>query len=131
MIKVNNTYPGSTLPTVVATTGTPTQIYRNTNNTIFKPTLIIVTNITATAAHRLMLVDCDLSDVGEDTYKDEAYVLLDINVGASETEVLSVENGKLPEGLMFRYGVAGYVTDATLDVKVFVEGTEHFLTTTE
>jgi len=131
MIKVNNDYLGATLPTVIATTGTPTQIYRNTNNTIFKPTLMILTNITATAAHRLLLVDCDLTDTGEDTYKDEAYVLFDTNIAASATEILSVENGKLPENLQFRYGVAGYVTNATLDVKVYVEGTEHFLTTTE
>jgi len=128
MIKVNNTYPGSTLPTVTATATTPTQIYRNTDNTIFKPTLIIATNITATDAHRLLLVDADLSDTGEDTYKSESYVLLDICIPASETVILNAN--QIPDSLQFRYGVAGYVTDSGLDVKVYVEGTERFLETT-
>ena len=131
-MKVNNTYLGSTLPTVTATATTPTQIYRNTDNCIFVPTLMVLTNITATSAQRIMFVDCDLTDGGdEETYKGESYILFEVNIGASEDEILSVENGKLPENLQFRYGVAGYVSDASLDVKVFVEGEEYFLTTTE
>ena len=126
---VNNDYLGATVPTVIATTGTPTQIYRNTDNTVFMPTRIIATNITATAAHRLLLVDADLTDAGEDTYKDESYVLMDINIGASETVILNEDD--IPNALQFMYGLAGYVTDASLDVKVYVEGTEHFITTTE
>ena len=121
---------GATVPTIdAATTGDPEQIFRCTDNTIFRPTLIIATNTTATATHRLLLVDADLTDAGtEEAYKDDLYALLDINIGASATVIL--EGDKIPSGLQFRYGVAGYVTDATLDVKVYIEGTEHFITTT-
>ena len=126
---VNNDYLGGTVPTVIAITGTPTQVFRNTDNTMFIPTLIIATNITATSAHRLLLVDADLTDSGEDTYKDESYALMDINIGASETVILNDDD--IPESLQFRYGVAGYTTDATLDVKVFVEGYEIPTTSTE
>lgn len=127
---VNNDYLGGTVPTVIATTATPTQVYRNTDNTMFIPTRIIATNITATAAHRLLLVDADITDGGtEETYKDEAYALMDINIGASATVYL--DESDMPEGLQFRYGVAGYVTDATLDVKVYVEGYEVLTTSTE
>ena len=126
---VNNDYLGATLPTVIATTGTPTQVYRNTDNTMFIPTKMILTNVTATAAHRLLLVDADLTDAGEDTYKDEAYVLFEINMGASLTVILGKD--EIPESLQFRYGVGGYVTDATLDVKVYIEGYEILTTSTE
>ena len=126
---VNNDYLGATVPTVTAITTTPDQIFRNTDNTMFMPTRIIATNITATAAHRLLLVDADLTDAGEDTYKGEAYALMDINIGASATVILNEDD--IPNGLQFRYGVAGYTTDATLDVKVYIEGREVLLTTTE
>ena len=127
-IKVNNTYLGSALPVIIATTATPTQVYRNTDNTMFIPTLIVATNITATAAHRFILVDADLTDAGEYTYKDEAYDLLDVNIGASLTVILNEDD--MP-GLQFRYGVAGYVTDATLDVAMYIEGYEIPVTSTE
>ena len=127
-IKVNNTYLGSALPVIIATTATPTQVYRNTDNTMFIPTLIVATNITATAAHRFILVDADLTDAGEATYKDEAYDLLDVNIGASLTVILNEDD--MP-GLQFRYGVAGYVTDATLDVAMYIEGYEIPVTSTE
>ena len=125
---VNNTYLGSSLPIIIATTGTPTQVYRNTDNTMFIPTLIVATNITATAAERFILVDADLTDSGEDTYKDEAYDILDVNIGASATVILNEDD--IP-GLQFRYGIAGYVTDANLDVTMYVEGYEIQMTSTE
>lgn len=129
MIKVSNDYLGATVPTVTAITGTPDQIFRCTNNTRFVPTLIIATNLTTTSAHRLLLVDADLTDAGEDTYKDESYALMDIAIPASETKI--IEGDSIPSNLQFRYGVAGYTTDATLDVKVYIEGTEHFTNTDE
>ena len=126
---VNNDYLGATVPTVIATTGTPTQIYRNTDNTVFMPTRIIATNITTHAAHRLLLVDADLDDAGEFAYDAETYVLMDINIGASATVILNEDD--IPNGLQFIYGVAGYVTNADLDVKVYIEGYEIPTTTTE
>lgn len=130
VFKVNNTYTGSDLPVVDVDTTTPDQIYRCTDNTIFRPTLIIITNKDA-AATRLLLVDCDLTDGGtEETYKAETYALFDVAIAASVTVIL--EGDKIPSSLQFRYGVAGYsTTGATADLRVYVEGTEHFLTTTE
>ena len=129
MIKVNNTFYGSTLPVVDVATTTPDQIYRNTDNTIFVPTLMIITNKDA-AATRLWLVDADLTDTGEDTYKSESYVLLDVAVAASVTVMLTGDD--IPQSLQFRYGIAGYSTNgASSDLYIYVEGYEHLLTTTE
>lgn len=126
---VNNTYLGSALPVVIAVAATPTQVYRNTDNTMFVPTKMILTNITAVGAHRIILVDADITDGGtEETYKDIAYDLFDFNIGASLTVVLDKDD--MP-GLQFRYGVGGYVTDATLDVTVYIEGYEVPTTSTE
>ena len=127
-IKVNNVFLGSSLPVIVATTGTPTQVYRNTDNTMFIPTLIVATNITATGAHRFILVDADLTDSGEDSYKDEAYDVLDVNIAASETIILNEDD--MP-GIKFRYGVAGYVSNSAIDVTMYIEGYEIAMTSTE
>ena len=127
---LNNIYDGiSGVPLVDAQADTPDQIYRCTDNTIFKPARMVVTNQTATAT-RLLLVDCDLTDAGsEETYKDEDYFIYDLNIAASVT--VNVDTNEIPSSLQFRNGIAGYSTVANATLSVFVEGTEDFLTTTE
>lgn len=129
-MKVNNTYLGSTLPTVDIDVNTPDQIFRCTDNSVFRPTKMIVTNQSAVAT-RLLLVDCDLTDGGdEEAYKDEDYYVYDLNIAASTTEI--IDTGEIPSSLQFRYGIGGYSTAGALaTLSVYVEGTEHFLTTTE
>lgn len=128
MIKVNNTYLGSDLPIVDVANTTPDQIFRCTDNTIFRPTLIIITNKDA-AATRLLLVDADLDDDDEHDNEAETCAMLDVNVGASSTVIL--EGDKIPSSLQFKYGVAGYSTNgASSELRVYIEGTEHFTSTT-
>ena len=127
---VNNTNAGSDHPTVDVATTTPDQIFRCTDNTIFKPTLIIITNKDA-AATRLQLVDADLTDAGsEETHMAETCTMFDVAIAASITVIL--EGDKIPSSLQFRYGVAGYSTNgASSDLQVYIEGTETFISTTE
>lgn len=128
MIKVNNTYLGSDLPIVDVAITTPDQIFRCTDNTIFRPTLIIITNKDA-AATRLLLVDADLDDDDEHDNEAETCAMLDVNVGASSTVIL--EGDKIPSSLQFKYGVAGYSTNGnSSNLRVYIEGTEHFISTT-
>ncbi|MEA3313553.1 MAG: hypothetical protein U9Q18_04175, partial [Caldisericota bacterium] len=59
----------------------------------------------------------------------ETCAMLDVNVGASSTVIL--EGDKIPSSLQFKYGVAGYSTNGTSsDLRVYIEGTEHFISTT-
>lgn len=130
---VNNTYLGSALPTVVLPIGVghvPDQIYRNTDNTMFVPTVIIATNIDAVAIERLVLVDADLTDGGDEvTYQSDAYNLLDIAMPSSGTVYMGGDD--IPKSLQFRYGVGGYVSTNTIDVIVYIEGYEIPITSTE
>ena len=130
---VNNTYLGSALPIVVLPIGVahvPNQIYRNTDNTMFVPTVIIATNKNAVATERLVLVDADITDGGtEETYQSDAYNLLDINLPSSGTVYMGGDD--IPKSLQFRYGVGGYVSADTIDVIVYIEGYEIPTTTTE
>lgn len=132
-IKVNNTYLGSALPTVTLPIGAghvPDQIYRNTDNTMFIPTLIIATNIDAVATERLVLVDADITDGGaEETYQSDAFNLLDIAMASTGTVILNEDD--IPNSLQFRYGVGGYVSANTIDVIVYIEGYEIPTTSTE
>ena len=128
-MKVNNIYDGiSGIPLVDAQADTPDQIFRNTDNTIFRPTKLIITNQSAIAT-RILLVDADLTDTDEYDYKDEDYFIFDLNIAASTSEIL--EGDEVPNSLQFRYGVAGYSTTALATLSVYIEGTEDFLTTTE
>ena len=130
---VNNTYLGSALPVVVLPIGAahiPDQIYRNTDNTMFIPTRIIATNKNAISIERLVLVDADLTDGGDEiTYQSDVYNMLDINMPSSGTVILSEDD--IPSSLQFRYGVGGYVSADTIDVIVYIEGREIPTTTTE
>lgn len=132
-IKVNNTYLGSSLPTVVLPSGAahvPNQIYRNTDNTMFIPTLIIATNLDAVAAERLILVDADIIDGGtEITYQSDVYDMFDVVMESAGTVILNEDD--IPSSLQFRYGVGGYVSADTIDITVYIEGYEIALTTTE
>ena len=132
-IKVNNTYLGSALPTVVLPIGAahvPDQIYRNTDNTMFIPARIIATNINAVAIERLVLVDADLTDGGDEiAFQSDAFNLLDINMPSSGTVILNEDD--IPSSLQFMYGVAGYVSADTIDVIVYIEGYEIPMTSTE
>lgn len=130
---VNNTYLGSALPVVVLPIGAahvPDQIYRNTDNTMFVPTVIIATNKDAVATERLVLVDADITDGGDEiTYQSDAYNLLDINLPSSGTVYMGGDD--IPKSLQFRYGVGGYVSVNTIDVIVYIEGYEIPTTSTE
>lgn len=123
---VSNDYLGSDRGTaekglVTATGTTPNQIYRNSDNKYFKPKLLVATNRNTSNNERLMLVDADITDSGEDTYKSTSYVKFEIWVLAGDTVVLTEDQLK---GLIFRYGVGGYVTTGTTGVSVFIAGEE-------
>ena len=106
---------------VQATATTPNQLYRNSDNKYFKPTLIIATNEDTANNELLKLVDADLTDSGEDTYKAATYVKFEFWVLAGDTVVLTEDQLK---GLIFRYGVGGYVTTGTTGVVVYIAGYE-------
>lgn len=130
---VNNTYLGSSLPIVTLPIGAahvPDQIYRNTDNTMFIPTLIIATNVDAVAAERLILVDADITDGGSEiTYQSDVYDLFDVVMESANTVIL--DKDQIPKSLQFRYGVGGYVSANTIDVTVYIEGYEVPTTSTE
>jgi hypothetical protein len=132
---VSNVYYGlAGLPLVTAEAGVaadPEQLYRNTDNTIFRPTYMMITSREA-AAEILRLVDCDLTDAGiEVTYKAHGNFLLEVNCAANVTTILN-END-LPKGLQFLYGIGGWLASAAAatGLSVYVEGYEIPLSTTE
>lgn len=106
------------------TTNTPKQLYRNTDDKYFFPNLIVLTNQDDTTTQKVLLVDADLTDSGEDTYKDEQYPVYAVQVPPSDTVILNENDLK---GLSFRYGVCGYNStskSAGSGVLVYINGEE-------
>ena len=121
------------LPMVTATSGTPDQIFRCNNNTLFKPTLIVVTSQESSAC-RLLLVDSDETDAGEDTNNAETKEVFEFWCAANATTTVAESGGDIPipKGLQFQYGVAGYMLSASGNgCSVYIEGYEIPLSTTE
>ena len=104
--EVSNDYLGGDIPEITSeTAATPKQLYRNTDDKYFKLTKLVLTNQSTTTTQIVRLVDADLSDSGEDTYKGESYRKLSIAIGPQTTITLN-EDDFGP--IYFRYGVAGY-----------------------
>jgi len=132
---VNNYYYKSWagLPMVTATSGTPDQIFRCNDNTLFKPTLIVVTS-QESGNQRLLLVDSDETDSGEDTNNAVTKEVFEFWCTANATTTVAESGGDIPipKGLQFQYGVAGYMLTATgSGCSVYIEGYEIPQSTTE
>jgi hypothetical protein len=103
---VNNVGLGGALPEITTeTSDTPKQLYRNTDNKVFYPDLIVLTNQDSSTTQIVKLVDADLSDDGENDYKAETYPIYTVAVGPSDSVVLNRDD---LHGLCFQYGVCGY-----------------------
>ena len=131
-ISVNHGTPASTvsLPELLADygDGTPVdgvQIYRNTDNKIFEPKILIATNLDTTTIQIVKLVDADRTDEGvEDDCVASSYSVYSFAVGPEDTAILNKDELM---GLKFRYGIVGYLkTTKTADsgVEVYVAGVE-------
>lgn len=117
----NNTLAGD-LPAI--TTTTSTQVYRNSDNNIFKPKLIIATNKHTTLKSLVQVTDADKTDTGEDTYAGTTttYNKYLFYVPPNTTKFLYEEDLL---GLVFRYGVCALL-DATnaSGVEIYIAGEE-------
>lgn len=123
---VNNVGSGGAVPEITTQTGTtPKQLYRNTDNKIFEPKLIVLTNLDSTDKQMVTLVDCDLTDSGEDSYKGEDYPIYPkIAVAAQTTVILNEED---LYGLRVKYGIGGYNSTSKASgsgVQVYIAGIE-------
>lgn len=105
-IEVSNDYLGATVPEITTQIDTtPLQLFRNTDNKYLELTKLVVSNRNNVDNQLVKLVDADLTDSGEDTYKAHTYIKLEFWVLAQDTLVLTQKDfGKL----LFRYGVCGY-----------------------
>ena len=120
--KVGCNYLASDLPALTSTSAT--QLYRNTDNKYFKPTLIIATNKHTSTTSLVHLTDADLTDTDEDTYKgsNSAYVKYLFALGPLDTIILTEED---LQGLIFRYGVCGLLDAANATgVEIYIAGEE-------
>ena len=117
----NNTLAGD-LPAI--TSATATQVYRNTDNHYFKPTLLIATNKHVSTTSLVHLTDSDATDTGETTYAGSTttYVKYLFAIGPLDTVWLDEKD---LEGLVFRYGVCALLdaTNAT-GVEIYIAGEE-------
>ena len=131
-ISVNHGTPASTvsLPELLADygNGTPVdgvQIYRNTDNKIFEPKLLMATNLDTATIQIVKLVDADVTDVGvEDDCVASSYSVYSFAVGPEDSAILNKDELM---GLKFRYGIVGYLktTKTAGDgVEIYVAGVE-------
>ena len=122
---VNNVGLGGALPEITSeTSNTPKQLYRNTDNKVFYPDLIVLTNQDSSTTQIVKLVDADLTDDNEHDYQDESYPVYVVAVGPQDTVILDKDD---LSGLCFEYGVAGYNStsvSAGSGVLVYINGDE-------
>lgn len=118
------------LPMITAAAAPPDQIFRCSDNTTFKPTLIVVTSQEA-ADQRILLVDSDQTDAGvEDDNNAETKEVFEF--WALKVGTTIIDGDEIPKGLQFRYGVAAYMlTAAGSGASMYIEGYETPLSTTE
>lgn len=123
---LSNIGSGGALPEVTdEIADDPKQIYRNTDNKVFEPELLVAVNYDDTDIQIMALVDCDLTDAGdEELYKDEDYPIYPFVVGPKDMTILKKNDLK---GLRFKYGIGAYNSDskaAGSGVKIYVAGRE-------
>lgn len=119
---VSNNSLASDLPAITSTTAT--QVYRNSDNHYFKPTVLVATNKHLSTTSLVHLTDSDGTDTGENTYagSTSTYVKYLFVVGPLDTVILDKED---LEGLVFRYGVCALLdaSNAT-GVEIYIAGEE-------
>lgn len=118
----NQPTTGTQITQVTAVSGSTDQIYRNTDNKMFFPKLLIAYNPQSTGGNEqeLYLFDYDATDSEGDNTANKN-VVPRIKVQPEETIIL---NEKDMLGWSFRYGLAGYVSNATDGLEVYVAGVE-------
>lgn len=124
-IEISNDYLGADIPEITTQTGTtPVQLYRCSDNKYLELTKLVLTNQDTTTIQKVLIVDADLTDTDEDTYKAETYRKLAIMIGPQDTVLVNESDfGRI----LFRYGVCGYQStskSAGSGVLVRVCGTE-------
>ena len=115
---VDNAVLGTNIPQTNGTT--EVQVYRCTDNKIFKPTCLTIANPDS-AAHTVYLSDADLTDSGEDTHKAKKKFAVHIAAGSTA----HLEGDELG-GLAFRYGVCAFLDAAASanECEIYVAGYE-------
>ena len=104
--EVSNDYLGADIPEITTQTGTtPKELYRCSDNKYLKLTKLVLTNQDTATTQVVKIVDADLIDTNEDTYKGEAYRKLSIEIGPQDTMFLNNDDFGT---IYFRYGVCGY-----------------------
>jgi len=122
---VNNVGADGGLPEVTSeVSGTPKQIYRNTDGMSFFPVLIVAVNLDTTTIQKMILVDADLTDSGEDDNKGEDKAVFRFTVAPEDTTILTEKD---LAGLVFRYGIGAYNSTSKSSgsgVVIYVAGEE-------
>jgi len=114
--RVTNMQSATKVPLVIATAAVPTQIYRNSDNTVIELTLLVIRNPHGVDSQDLKLLDYDVTDT-EGSADITKYLVPMIRVEPHQTIKRTAEELK---GWKFKYGVAGYVTTAN-GLEVYVE----------
>lgn len=115
---VDNAVLGTDIPQTNGTT--EVQVYRNTDNKIFKPTCLTIIN-PDTDDTVVYLSDADLTDSGEDTHKAKKKFAVEIAAGSS----VHLDEDDL-KGLAFRYGVCAFLDAAVAatECEIYIAGYE-------
>ena len=115
---VDNAVLGTNIPQTNGTT--EVQVYRNTDNKIFKPTCLTIID-PDTDDTVVYLSDADLTDSGEDTHKAKKKFAVEIAAGSSVH--LTEDDLK---GLAFRYGVCAFLDAAVAatECEIYIAGYE-------
>ena len=120
---VSNNYLASDLPAITSTTAT--QVYRNTDYHVFKPTFLIATNKHVSTTSLVHLTDGDITDAGvEDDYigSTTTYIKYLFALGPLDTIILDKDD---LQGLVFRYGVCALLDAANATgVEIYIAGEE-------
>lgn len=107
------------------TTTSAAQLYRNTDNHIFKPKLLVATNKHVSLTSLVHLTDGDITDAGvEDDYIGSTTTYVKYLFALGPLDTLFLDEKDL-EGLVFRYGVCALLdaTNAT-GVEIYIAGEE-------
>lgn len=118
----NQPSAGTQATQVTATSGSTSQIYRNSDDKVFEPRVLIAYNPESTGGNEqeLYLFDYDGTDSEGDNSAGKN-VVPRVKVDPEETVILH-EKDML--GWSFKYGLAGYVSNATQGLEVYVAGVE-------